>query len=73
MKHRWAMTEAEKQAEVRNRMLRAATALFNACTKSYKENSCKGCPFGVTHGCDLYGHPIEWEKKLKEAKEQGSK
>jgi hypothetical protein len=64
------MSEEEKASEVKSRILRAATALHNACVKSYKENRCNGCLFKVDVGCSLYGHPIEWEDKLKEAKER---
>jgi hypothetical protein len=39
--------------------------MYNACQKSNKENRCKGCPFNVSHGCTLYGHPIEWKDKIK--------
>lgn len=53
---------------VRKRILRSATALFNSCEKSYRENKCDGCPFTLRHGCDLYGHPIEWKNKLSDAK-----
>lgn len=56
-------------SDVRTRMLRAATALHNACVRAYKEDRCNGCPFSVCYGCILHGHPIEWEDKLKDAKE----
>ena len=66
-KSRWLMTEQEKADEVRARIKRAATTMYNACKKSCKENNCTGCPF-KTHGCSLYGHPIEWEDKMREFK-----
>jgi hypothetical protein len=55
---------------VRARILRAATAMHNACLKTYKEDRCVGCPFNVGNGfgCDLYGHPIEWKDKIEQAK-----
>jgi hypothetical protein len=64
-------SEEEKAQDIRRRILRAATALYNACEKSYKENQCKGCPFDVPYGCNLYGHPVDWEEKLKSIKKAG--
>lgn len=55
---------------MKNDILRLATALHNACQKAYKENSCDGCPFKVGMGCNLYGHPAEWERTLQTAKGQ---
>ena len=54
--------------DVKKNILRASTAMLNACTKAYKEHRCKGCPFDGGYGCDLYGHPIEWKEKIEEAK-----
>jgi hypothetical protein len=68
MKNRYLMNDEEKREEVKKRILRSATAMFNACKKSYQENKCKGCPFKTDIGCLLYDHPIEWEQKLKSAK-----
>lgn len=64
----WLMSEEEKAKVINTRMKRAVMALYNACNKSYYENSCKGCPFNVLMGCNLYGHPIEWNDKIKELK-----
>jgi hypothetical protein len=68
MKNRWGMTEEEKAAEVRKRMLRASVLVYNACMTTIKERECKFCPFSVSMGCILYGHPCEWQDKIKEAK-----
>ncbi|MCE5220193.1 MAG: hypothetical protein LLF98_02700 [Clostridium sp.] len=67
-KLKWLMTEEEKSNEVKKRIKRAVTAMYNACKTSYADNGCKGCPFSVSIGCKLYGHPIEWEDKVKELK-----
>ena len=56
-------------SEVKKRILRAATHIHNACAETAKANKCNECPFSVRHfGCDLYGHPISWGEKIKEAK-----
>jgi hypothetical protein len=47
--------------------IRLASALHNFCIRNLK-NKCRGCPFAVIHGCVLYGHPCDWEEKIKEAK-----
>lgn len=65
-KLKWLMTEEEKAEEVKKRIKRAATAMYNACKISYEENRCKGCPFNVSMGCRLYDHPINWKDKIKE-------
>ena len=57
-----------KMKSANERMFRAATALFNACSKTIKENNCKSCPFSVSQGCQLYEHPYEWEDRIKNAK-----
>lgn len=49
-------------------ILKKAVALHNACKKNNQEGKCKECPFNVTFGCKLYGHPIDWDEKLKDAK-----
>ena len=55
-------------SDTRKDILRAATAMHNACMKVYKAGKCYECPFSVSHGCDLYTHPIGWQEKLKSAK-----
>ena len=61
--------------DTKAKMLRLASALHNACVKNYKKKNCDGCPFTVSPygGCNLYEHPLEWERKLKEAKEVKNK
>ena len=55
---------------IKKRILRLATALHNACQKTYKERKCNECAFSVGHGCDLYEHPISWQYKLELAKKK---
>ena len=62
------LTAEEKELKVRKKILRHATALHNACKESYNETRCVGCPFSITFGCTLNGHPIEWKDKLRKAK-----
>ena len=40
----------------------------NACKEIYEKAKCKGCPFKTFPGCSLYGHPINWDDKIKEMK-----
>lgn len=53
---------------IAKKITRLATALHNACNATYRSRQCNQCPFNIQFGCTLYGHPIEWEDKLKEAK-----
>ena len=68
MKFKYGMSDKDRDNMVKRNILKNATALYNACNVARKENRCKGCPFALPHGCDLYGHPIEWEDKLCKAK-----
>ena len=70
MAGRTYITAEEQELKVRKRMLSQATALHNACKESYKETRCVGCPFTITFGCTLNGHPIEWKDKLRKAKSE---
>lgn len=71
MKNVNLMSSAEKEEFIRTKILRAATALHNACKTSYSLNNCVGCPFKVAMGCSLYGHPIEWTSNLDNVKKLG--
>ena len=53
---------------MKDKILRYAKSLHNACKKYYKECGCVDCPFKVAFGCSLNGHPIEWDDKLKSVK-----
>ena len=62
------MNKLKSDESQSKKIIRLATALYNACIKSNKERKCRECVFGLSYGCELYGHPIEWDDKLEYAK-----
>ena len=71
------MLKAGKSEPIGNKVLRLATALHNTCFKAWKnrryDGGCEGCQFYLPHGCDLYGHALEWQEKIDNAKKKGGK
>ena len=64
-----------KSEPIGNKVLRLATALHNTCVNAWKNRrsagGCEECPFYLSHGCDLYGHALEWQEKIDNEKKKG--
>ena len=61
-------SDEEIERKVKARIKRAVKSMNNACKEIYEKAKCKGCPFKTFPGCSLYGHPINWDDKIKEMK-----
>ena len=59
-------SEEEIKKKVKTRIKRAVKSMHKACTEISEQAKCNGCPFKTWHGCTLYGHPLNWDDKIKE-------
>ena len=58
-------SDEEIEKQVKSRIKRAVNSMYNACKEINEKARCKGCPFKTFGGCELYGHPLNWQDKIK--------